>query len=71
MFNKLERPNFLADVHPLLTAEEAARFDDAAAKAAFVKVFRDIVQKIPGKAWATTPAMLEKFKLTLDAEVGR
>jgi hypothetical protein len=39
MFEKLERSGFLADVHPLLTAEERARFDNAAGKRAFEQVF--------------------------------
>ena len=32
MFEKLERPNFLADVKPLVTADEAARFTDDTAR---------------------------------------
>ncbi|MGZ9067160.1 MAG: nucleotidyl transferase AbiEii/AbiGii toxin family protein, partial [Burkholderiales bacterium] len=47
MFAKLERPDFLADVRPLLTADEAARFDDEAATAAFVAVFDQIIRQIP------------------------
>jgi predicted nucleotidyltransferase component of viral defense system len=60
MFEKLERRGFLADVHPLLTAEERARFDDAAGKRAFKRVFDEFVGKIPGKVWATTPELLKK-----------
>jgi predicted nucleotidyltransferase component of viral defense system len=63
MFNKLEQKHFLADVKPLLTAEEAARFDDAAGMAAFDRVFRALVEQIPGKPWALTPDMLKKHGL--------
>jgi predicted nucleotidyltransferase component of viral defense system len=63
MFEKLQRRDFLADVHPLLTADERARFDDAAAKRAFRQVFDGFISKIPGKAWATTPELLRKHGL--------
>jgi predicted nucleotidyltransferase component of viral defense system len=60
MFEKLERRGFLADVHPLLAADERARFDDAAGKRAFQRVFEGLIGAIPGKAWATTPDLLKK-----------
>jgi len=63
MFEKLERSGFLADVHPLLTAEERARFDNAAGKRAFEQVFEGFISKMPGKAWATTPELLKKHGL--------
>lgn len=63
MFEKLERPDFLADVRPLLTADEAERFDDTAATAAFSAVFGELIRLLPGDAWANTPDMLERFKL--------
>jgi predicted nucleotidyltransferase component of viral defense system len=63
MFDKLEGRSFLADVHPLLTAEERARFDDATGKRAFLRVFDGFITKIPGKEWATTPALLKKHSL--------
>jgi predicted nucleotidyltransferase component of viral defense system len=60
MFEKLERRGFLADVHPLLTAEERGRFDDAAGKHAFQRVFDRFISRMPGKMWATTPDLLKK-----------
>jgi hypothetical protein len=63
MFEKLERRGFLADVHPLLTAEERERFDDAAGKRAFKRIFDEFIVRIPGKAWATTPELLKKHGL--------
>lgn len=60
MFEKLDRRGFLADVHPLLAAEERARFDDAAGRHAFQQVFERLIGKMPGKAWATTPELLQK-----------
>jgi predicted nucleotidyltransferase component of viral defense system len=68
MFAKLNNPNFMADVRPLLSADEAENFDDAASKAAFVKVFGKIIRPMPGKPWAQTEEMIEKFDLTGLAE---
>jgi predicted nucleotidyltransferase component of viral defense system len=63
MFAKLARGNFLADVIPLLTAEEAAKFDHAAGRRAFGSVFSRLIQLIPGKPWASTPKMVEEHEL--------
>jgi predicted nucleotidyltransferase component of viral defense system len=60
MFDKLERRGFLADVQPLLAADERERFDDAAGRRAFQRVFEGLIGSIPGKAWATTPNLLKK-----------
>jgi predicted nucleotidyltransferase component of viral defense system len=54
MFAKLANAAFMADVKPHLRAEEAERFDDAAAKTAFREVFSTFVRLIPGAAWAQT-----------------
>jgi predicted nucleotidyltransferase component of viral defense system len=62
-FDKFERAGFLADVHPLLTAEERARFDEATGKRAFLRVFNRLITKIPGKEWATTPKLLKEHGL--------
>jgi hypothetical protein len=63
MFDKLERRGFLADVHPLLTAEERARFDDVAGKRAFLRALDGFIRKIPGNEWATTPVLIKKHGL--------
>jgi predicted nucleotidyltransferase component of viral defense system len=54
MFAKLANSTFMADVKPYLPAEEAARFDDAAAKTAFRDVFSTFIRLMPGAAWART-----------------
>jgi Nucleotidyl transferase AbiEii toxin, Type IV TA system len=61
MFNKLDDPAFLADVRPLLASEEAAKFDDKAAHAAFAEVFSTFIKRIPGKAWKRTPERAKEF----------
>jgi predicted nucleotidyltransferase component of viral defense system len=61
MFEKLERSGFLADVLPLLMAEERAKFDEAVGKRAFLRVFNGLITKVPGKPWATTPELLKSM----------
>ncbi|UGY11950.1 nucleotidyl transferase AbiEii/AbiGii toxin family protein (plasmid) [Bradyrhizobium septentrionale] len=63
MWAKLEDPSFLADVRPLLAADDAEDFDAEAETAAFVTVFTEFIKRIPGHAWAETPAMAKKFNL--------
>jgi predicted nucleotidyltransferase component of viral defense system len=61
MFAKLEDPSFLADVRPLLSADEAGKFDDETAQAAFSLVFSEFIKRIPGKPWAQSAEMAKKF----------
>jgi predicted nucleotidyltransferase component of viral defense system len=68
MFGKLDGPAFLADVRPLLSAEEAKKFDDAAARAAFAKVFSTFIKRIPGRAWKKTSELAEQYGMP---ELGR
>ena len=68
MWEKLENPSFLADVRPLLSADEAEKFDKKAERAAFVTVFMTFIKRIPGRAWADTPAMAEKHGMPELAE---
>ncbi|MGH7075662.1 MAG: hypothetical protein ACREFD_15915 [Stellaceae bacterium] len=63
MFEKLNDRNFMADVRPLLAADERDTFDEAAARASFIAVFDRIVRLIPGAAWARTDEMRERFSL--------
>lgn len=64
MFAKLENANFLADVRPLLAADEAERFDEEAGRDVFQAVFMDFIKRIPGKAWARTGEMAERFGMS-------
>jgi predicted nucleotidyltransferase component of viral defense system len=61
MFAKLANPAFLTDMRPLLPADRAALLTDETAKAAFMKVFHELVGLIPGEPWARTPEMRERF----------
>jgi predicted nucleotidyltransferase component of viral defense system len=61
MFAKYEKRSFLADVLPLLSAEERESFGRTAAAAAFRTVFVDFIARIPGFAWANTEATAERI----------
>jgi predicted nucleotidyltransferase component of viral defense system len=61
MFAKYEKRGFLADVLPLLSAEERENFDRKAAAAAFRTVFLDFIARIPGLAWANAKAAAERI----------
>lgn len=59
MIEKFEQPDFLADVRPLLAADEAEKFTHDASKQAFASVFRSVIRRIPSDPWALTPQRLE------------
>jgi hypothetical protein len=61
MFEKLARRDFLADVPPLLAAEEAVKFDEDAGREAFRTVFNEFIKRIPGKPWKTTEERAKHF----------
>jgi predicted nucleotidyltransferase component of viral defense system len=61
MFAKLKNPGFLADMRPLLSAEQAEQLTDDAIKTAFAEVFHRLVVPLPGEPWALTEAMKERY----------
>jgi len=63
MFNKLKSKPFMADVRPLLSADEAEKFDDEAARASFSSVFVEFIKKFPGEPWARTREYAEREKM--------
>jgi predicted nucleotidyltransferase component of viral defense system len=64
MFNKLDNTAFMADVRPLLSADEAEKFDNKAARSAFKTVFSEYIKKIPGHTWAKTKETAERVGMT-------
>lgn len=64
MFDKLENRAFMADVRPLLSADEAEKFDDKAARASFKTVFSEYIKNMPGLAWAKTKETAERVGMT-------
>ena len=65
MFAKLANTGFLTDIRPLLSAEKAVEMTDASVMNSFQTVFRDLIVRLPGDAWARTPEMAERFEVDL------
>lgn len=63
MFRKLARPNFLADVRPLVRADQVRQFDQSATNNAFRLVFGKLISQIAGQPWAKTGEMKQRFGL--------
>jgi hypothetical protein len=63
MFNKLRSNPFIADVRPLLSADEAEKFDEHAARASLAAVFVQFIKKLPGEPWARTKEYAEREKM--------
>lgn len=63
MFAKLINPGLLADVRPLLTPDAAARLTDEMMSTAFSAVLYSFIIRLPGKPWARTEEMIERFGL--------
>lgn len=64
MFAKLVNPGFLADIRPLLTPAAADGLTDEIMNTAFSAVFSSFIIRLPGKPWARTEEMIERFGLT-------
>jgi predicted nucleotidyltransferase component of viral defense system len=61
MFAKLLDPGFLADIRPLLAAEESKRLTDDMIHRSFAKVFSRYIAMIEGEPWARSEEMKEHF----------
>ena len=63
MFNKLKSKPFMADVRPLLSADEAEKFDEDAARASFKSVFVQFIKRFRGEPWVRTREYAEREKM--------
>lgn len=63
MFAKLANPAFLTDMKPLLPPDRAEELTEEATRAAFKRVFVELVALMPGEPWVRTPDMIERFDL--------
>lgn len=61
MFFKLANPQFLTDMRPLLSAEQAVLLTDATTIQAFERVFGAVIDRIPGDPWLRCAEMKERF----------
>ncbi len=63
MLAKFARPDLLGDIRALLTPDRADALDAAAGRAAFVRVFTDVIALIPGHRWARTDELVQSMGL--------
>jgi predicted nucleotidyltransferase component of viral defense system len=61
MFQKLVNPTFFTDMRPLLRTERARTLTDETLKATFVRVMKELIDRIPGDEWAKAGEMRERF----------
>ena len=61
MFQKLVNPTFFTDMRPLLQTDRARTLTDEALKAVFVRVMKELIDRIPGDEWAKAGEMRERF----------
>ena len=64
MFAKLANPRLLLDVRPLLPAPKAEALTEEVIAEWFRRVFRMLVDRLPGEPWGRTPAMKERFRIS-------
>jgi len=61
MFQKLVNPAFFIDMRPLLSTDRARALTDETLKATFVKVMKELIDRIQGDEWAKAEEMRERF----------
>jgi predicted nucleotidyltransferase component of viral defense system len=64
MLAKFARPDMLGDMRALLTPDRADALDLTAGRASFIRVFTNIVARIPGHPWAKTEELAQAMGLT-------
>ena len=69
MLEKFARPDLLGDIRALLTPDRADSLDAAAGRAAFLRVFTNVIALIPGDRWARTDELAETMGLSEIIEV--
>ena len=59
MLEKLTR-SLMEDIAPMLPA--GVRFDDETAVAAFGRIWRELIVRIPGEAWKLTDSVVDELR---------
>ena len=63
MLAKFVRPDLLGDVRALVNPDHADALDGDAVRAAFVRVFTEVIALIPGHSWARTEELAQSLGL--------
>lgn len=70
MLAKFARPDLLGDIRALLPPNLSDALDETTARAAFLRVFKDVIERIPGQRWARTDEVAISLGLAELAEAG-
>ena len=71
MLEKFARPNLFGDIRAVLTPDRSDALDEAAGRAAFIRVFTELISQIPGQPWARTEEVASSMGLVELAEKSR
>ncbi len=63
MFQKLVKPTFFIDMRPLLPTDRARTLTNETLKVIFVRVMKELIDRIPGDEWAKAGEMRERFRV--------
>ncbi|MBB3965759.1 nucleotidyl transferase AbiEii/AbiGii toxin family protein [Rhizobium metallidurans] len=63
MFQKLVNPGFFIDMAPLLPSDLAKALTEETLRAAFAKVMKELIDRMPGEEWAKAGEMRKRFGL--------
>ncbi len=63
MFQKLVNPGFFTDMGPLLPTDLAKALTEETLKAAFARVMKELIDRMPGEEWAKAGEMRKRFGL--------
>jgi hypothetical protein len=66
----MRKPRFLEDLKPLLPATSANEFSESHVKEAFLSVFTELVELLPGDSWARTAELLERYGMAKSGSAG-
>ena len=64
MFAKLANSHFLLDLRPLLPAAQAEALTEETTADCFRRVFRMLIDRMPGESWGRTQAMKKRFGIS-------
>lgn len=63
MFQKLANPTFFTDMRPLLSTDRAKTLTDETLKTTFVRVMKELIDRMPGDEWAKAGEMRKRFRV--------
>lgn len=63
MLAKFAQPDLLGDIRALLPPDQSEKLDAAAGRNAFLRVFKNVIEKIPGQRWARADEIADRLAI--------